>query len=235
MKQFFLGLMAIGITSASFAQQKINEDSVLNLLQDDICTEVTKAKPSEFTAENFQMKLGMLFMSAFQKHDDALVQLYGDDYITNQDKMMDMGQKMGMQLAMGCKAFQTIIMTNPELVEAAMGQSGIKMPKKNSKTDLGPNDGVKEAVFVKVISYTSGDISFYTANIDGKNVKLYWLEKFDGDDELIANPKKIVGKRVQLSYKEQKAYNSVTKTYKKINVILSYSDVKFTPPKIVRD
>lgn len=217
---FFL-LLAAG-SLVSMAQQKPNEDSVINLIQEDICTEISKSKPTDFTAENFQMKLGMIFINVFQKHNDAMVQLYGEDYLTNQEKMMGMSQKMGMQLAMSCKTFQEIVMNNPELVNAAMEQSPMAMPKKKKNEAVQPNAGSK-SVAGKVVSYTPGEFSYYTVKAGTQTKKVYWMGNFDGDDELIANPKKIAGKNATFEIAEMKIYNSVSKTYKKILVITSYS------------
>lgn len=224
MKKILLSVLLATGCSFLQAQQKPNEDSVFNLMKNEICSELEKTPASEFTADNFQMKLGMMMLTVFQNYNDALVQLYGEDYMTDKTKTYEIGKKIGINLGASCKAFQDLIMKNPGLVSAAMGNKTTdKEVTARQKTFDGPKAEAK-GYTAKVISFTAGEVSYYTIK-DDKNqlVKLYWLGKFEGDDELIANPSKITGKTVFFRTMESKLYNVKEKVYKKIQVIVSFA------------
>lgn len=231
MKHLVFAILFTASVFTAFAQEKPAEDSVLNLMREDLCTELGKIPASDFTADNFQMKLGMQMLGVFQKYNDDLVSLYGEDYATNQTTTYEIGKKIGMKLGMSCKAFQDIIMNNPELVNAAM--------EKNSKEKIvkAPKEMVVDApkaevrsFSAKVISFTAGEVSFYTVKEGNLTKRVYWIGKFTGDDELIANPAKITGKTVVFKTVESKLYNAKEKVYKKVAVIVS-----FWPDEIIED
>lgn len=243
MKQVVFAILFTASVFTAFAQVKPAEDSVLNLMKEDLCTELGKIPASDFTAENFQMKLGMQMLGVFQKYNDDLASLYGEDYATNQTTTYEIGKKIGMKLGMSCKAFQEIIMNNPELVNAAMEKSPMgKMKEPKKKTlPVEAEDYTPSLSFYscKVISYTPADVSYYTVTIDGKTKKLFWMNRFLGDDKVIANPKSIIGKTVTFGFKPVDSYDPKTKTYSTVDVIIDLnikkSTGKFTPPKIVPD
>ncbi len=226
MKSAIFSVLFLALVFAAKAQNKPNEDSVITRMKDDVCAELAKIPASDFTPDNFQMKLGVQMLGVFQKYNDELVVLYGDDYMTDQAKAYEIGKKIGMQLGMSCKAFQEIIMKNPELVSAAMGKDSKekKVQVQEEKIKDAPKAEVI-SVFGKVVSFTPSAISFYTIQTDDKKlVKVYWLQKFEGDDELISNPQRIIGKRVVFQVYEQKVFDAKEKIYKKLDTVFSYSD-----------
>jgi hypothetical protein len=232
MKQFiFCALLAITCLTA-VAQNKPNEDSLITLMKDDLCEETGKTPVSEYTAENFQMKMGMQMLGIFDKYNNELKQLYGDDYMTNQSKTYEIGKKIGMQMGISCKVFQEILMNNPDMVSAAIGKKTQQKPASPPK-DIGTDAPKVEviSVFGKVISFTPGPISYYTIQSEyaihhdnNKLIKIYWIGKFEGDDELISNPQRIIGKKVVFTVIEQKVYDAKLKMYKKLDAAFSYSD-----------
>jgi hypothetical protein len=213
-------LLVLGFTAS--AQSKPNEDSVITRMKDDVCAELAKVPASDFTADNFQMKLGVQMIGVFQKYNDELTALYGDDYMTDQAKAYEIGKKIGMQLGMSCKAFQEILMKNPELVSAAMGKSEAKQSKIVKEEPVPEAPKEVKSFDGKVIAFTPGEVSYYTIKNGNEQIKLYWIGRFENDDELIANPKKIIGKFSGFGYVDTKMFNSVTKTYKTVFVITSY-------------
>jgi hypothetical protein len=223
MKYVFIALLLVITVFNAAAQNKNGEDSLLNLMKDDICDELGKVPASDFTKDNFQVKLGMQMMNVFQKYNDDLEKVYGDDYSTNQSKIYDIGKKIGIKLGMNCKSFQEIILSNPELANAAMKQAEkYEKPLKEVVRDAPKAEII--SVFGKVISFTPGVISFYTLKTDEKTVKIYWFGKFEGDDNVIANPQAIVGKKVMFQVYEQKVYDAKEKVYKKLTTAFSYTD-----------
>lgn len=224
MKQVIFCALLIIIGLTAVAQTKPNEDSLINLMKDDLCAEMGKTPVSEYTAENFQMKMGMQMLGVFDKYNSELKQLYGEDYITNQSKTYDIGKKIGMQMGMSCKVFQEILMNNPDMMNAAVSKT-----YKEKKITEAPKEKVLDApkqptwgFTGKVVSFTPGEISFYSVNVNNQVKKVYWLGKFEGDDQLIANPKKIIGKQAFFRLTESKIYSSTEKVYKKISVIVFF-------------
>lgn len=222
MKSAIFSVLFLALVFATKAQNKPNEDSVITRMKDDVCAELAKVPASDFTADNFQMKLGVQMLGVFQKYNDELVALYGDDYMTDQAKAYEIGKKIGMQLGMSCKPFQEIIMKNPELVNAAMGKSEQKQLKTVKDEPVMEVPKEVKSVDGNVTAFTAGEISYYTVKNGNEQVKLYWIGRFENDDELIANPKKIVGKFSGFGYVDTKIFNAVTKTYKTVHIITSY-------------
>lgn len=235
MKSAIFSVLFLALVFATNAQNKPNEDSVITHMKDDVCAELAKMPASDFTADNFQMKLGVQMLGIFQKYNDELVALYGDDYMTDQAKAYEIGKKVGMQLGMSCKAFQEIIMKNPELVSAAMGKSEQKQPKIVKEESVMEAPKEVKSVDGNVTAFTPGEVCYYTIKKGNEQIKLYWIGRFENDDELIANPKKIIGKFSDFTYEDVKIFNALTKTYKTVHVITSYREIKFTPPRVVKD
>lgn len=222
MKSAIFSALFLVLVFAANAQNKPNEDSVITHMKDDVCAELAKVPASDFTADNFQMKLGVQMLGIFQKYNDELVALYGDDYMTDQAKAYEIGKKVGMQLGMSCKAFQEIIMKNPELVSAAMGKSEQKQPKIVKEESVMEAPKEVKSVDGNVTAFTPGEVCYYTIKKGNEQIKLYWIGRFENDDELIANPKKIIGKLSEFGYVDTKIFNAVTKTYKTVHIITSY-------------
>ncbi len=224
MKKIVCTLIVFACGQIAGTQQKMTEDSLMKIMGDEVCVDIGKKDAADFTAGNFQMKLGMMFIGTFQKHTDELTEIYGDDFMMNQEKLRGIGEKIGFTMGLGCKAFQDIIMNNPDLVMEAMDKKAASKNKTiPSENNIVTKPAEVKSIYGKVISYSAADISFYTINENGKTKKLYWLQKFDGDDELIANPKRNIGKPAGFKYNDIKVYSPVSKTYKTISVITAYN------------
>jgi hypothetical protein len=223
MKQLLVGVVFAVAALKSAAQAKPIEDSLINLMKEDICKELAKVPESDFTADNFEMQLGMLMISVFGNYDAKLKKIYGENYTANQNTLSEVGKKIGMKLAVNCKVFQQLIIKNPSFVNAAMAKNAKQKSADTPVEKLEEITKVPSLGFVvKVLSFTQGEISFYTVKDKSVTKRVYWLGKFNGDDELIANPRKIIGKSVFFRAIESKVYSATERVYKKILVVIDF-------------
>jgi hypothetical protein len=210
-------LIAFVIIANFCSAQKITEDSLVNLMAMEACTEMENKGVDGITKENMDMKLGMLFLNSFQKHQADLEELYGESYLTDRVKLRKIGEKIGFKMGLSCKAFQNFIINNGEAL----------LEDRNTKTDkpsLKKNEDMK-LISGKIIGYTKEEFSYFTIKTnDNINVKLYWLNSFYGADLLINNSKGYLNKEVAFNYKEVSMFDGVKQSYNKIKVIEAFFD-----------
>lgn len=107
--------------------------------------------------------------------------------------MRSLGEKVGMQMAGIC----------PEVFSSFMEDGGGQEEESEMVTITG-----------KVKSVDDGDFLTISLKEDsGKEHKLMWLRYFPGSDEFQDDPKKLVGKRVEITYQSLECYQPKAKIY----------------------
>lgn len=199
--------------------QTITEDSLISIMAKEACEEFEKSDLKDVTSENLDMKLGMLFINTFQKHQSEIEKIYGEDYLTDNKTLRKIGEKIGFKMGVGCKAFQTFVVKN--------GENLFNMDEEKGKSNL-PKQSVSESssksINGNIVGYTKAEFSFFTLKSKGVNEKLYWINSFSGADLLINNSQAYVNKAVSFDYKEDLLFDGTKQTYKKVKIITAFYD-----------
>lgn len=214
----YLTLILLLFLGVNVNAQKITEDSLINMMAAETCNKIEDNSFSDLNASNFQMKLGMLFLTSFEKHHDELENIYGADYLTDKVQLRKIGEKMGFKLGISCKKFQEFMMNNTELLVDMAG---------NKKADKAkPKENETSIISGKLLSYTKSELSYFTIKLKNNSVqKVYWLNSFNGADLLLNNTKSYINKEVFFECKEISIFDGTKQLYKKIKIIdLFYED-----------
>ena len=167
------------------------------LLVKDFCDTFTTAAP-KLSKENLTMEVGLLIVPLFSKYKDQIKAEWGLD-VNNSDDLEKIGEKVGQISTLGCPAFLNFIKNNMD----AFNEN-----TESSKTYTGKIIRVEGAPFTYLL----------LQNKAGKTDKIYWMEFFEGSNELADNIKGITNTRVTIHYKEIEVYDAVVKEYKNIKV-----------------
>jgi hypothetical protein len=201
MKKLFLSA-ALFITIAANAQ-KISKDSLVKLMANEVCIELSKPKDSKSKGKDIATEVGLAMIPVFTNHLTEIQEAYGFTELTKENGSK-VGEDIGGKLANTCPAFLELLTQNPEAT------ANLISGNKNSA-------GTLEGTFLKITKSDLSYIEIKTAS--GKIEKLYWLEYFEGSTDLISNPSKLNSKKVTVSYLEKEIYKAALNEYVKVKVI----------------
>lgn len=195
--------LLIGGLSATAQTQK---EALVKKMTADVCDDLSKKDFSGKTKEELQFEVGMSFLPVLTKYEKELKEVYGE--IGTEGLMEKIGEELGMRLVVDCPAFVKAIAENKDVM-----QSGAT--RKSTKA----NKSTINATLLKVVSGEFSHVLVKDAN--GKQIKIWWMEYFDGADELASNPQTMVNKKFSVTYTEKEVYSAQMKDYIKIKVLTS--------------
>lgn len=205
MKRILLLAFTAFVFSAN--AQKITKDSLLKIMCGEMCDELTKKAKANKKIESLETEIGLIMLPSITKHSKEIEDVYGENPF--EGKIMEtVGEDLGGKLAADCPAFLTLFTNNSEATAELI--SG----KKSDKVS-----GTVKGSFVKITNTELSFIEIKTSN--GKIEKLYWMEYFEGSNDLMNTPLKFNNKNVTAKYVEKEIYKSTLKDYSKIKVITS--------------
>src|SRR6185436_1093669 len=114
--------------------------------------------------------------------------------ISDSDAMEKFGRSVGMRMAGVC----------PKVFEGFMTDT--KNSSSTVEDDIEVSGSIKSVDVKEMVSLILRDDS-------GKEHKLLWLHYFNGSDDFVADPKKLVGKKVSATYKIVDVYSYNLKGY----------------------
>lgn len=213
--RFLLSLVIVATLTAPAIGQK---DSTLSeKITKDFCFEFEKAS-SKITSENMEMEVGLMILPILSKYSAEIKKEWKLD-AANQADLRKIGERIGQEAAIGCLPFQKFVMEHMNTINRINTD---KTPKEKTEWIAG--------TLVKVEGQPFTYISFKRTN--GKTEKLYWLEYFEGADQLAGDIKKYQQKNVAFAYKELEIFDAVSREYKTIKVITGFEDNP--PPPLER-
>jgi len=200
--------MALLVTVAT-SQAQAPKDSLMKLVTKEVCVELTSKTFTAKSMDELQMEVGLAFMPVLMRHKDALEKELGAD-LNNEEGMTKLGQDIGMRLVTECPAFLKI-----------MSSMDVKAMNKSSKVSAPDAEGSITGTLLKVVP---GEIShLLVKDAKGKQVKIWWMDYFEGSDDMADNPQKVMNKKVTVEYAEKEVYSAALKQYVKIKVATSIS------------
>lgn len=207
--KFMKKIVVVLFASIAFGAnaQKVIKDSLLKTMCSEMCVELSKKVKSNKKVDNLETEIGLIMLPSISKHSKEIKEIYGTDPFEG-NTMEIVGEDLGGKLAVDCPAFIELLANNSEATADLI--SG----KKSEKTT-----GSLKGSFVKI---NNAELSFIEVKTDnGKVEKLYWMEYFEGSNDLINTPQKFANKSVAVKYVEREMYKPALKDYSKIKVITS--------------
>lgn len=196
----FSVILFIAVTTSA---QKISKDSLVKIMANEVCAELSKPKDGKTKIKDLATEVGLAMLPVFSNHLSDIQEAYGFT-VLNEENGSKVGEDIGGRLANNCPAFLELLTKNPEAT------ANLISGNKNSTGNI-------EGIFIKI---TKGDLSFIEVKTtSGKIEKLYWLEYFEGSQDLISNPTKLNNKKVSANYLEKEIYKASVNEYVKVKVI----------------
>lgn len=204
-------MMVVGMVITAIAGQAQNSrDSLMKLVAKDVCEELASKNLSGKSMDELEMEMGLSFMPVLMKHKDALEKELGGN-VTDQSGMEKLSQEIGLRLVTECPAFLKIM--------SGMDPSAMNRPTK-VPVIMGGGASIK-GTLLKVVP---GELThLLVKDSKGKTVKIWWMDYFDGSDDMADNPQKMINKKVKVDYTEKEVYNATLKQYIKIKVATGVS------------
>ncbi len=189
-------LAALVVACLHVNAQKAFKDSILTLVSKDACSEIEKIDPKDLKKDELSMQIGLAMISPIAKFQSDLEKIYGTN---DMEELMDVAaEDIAMQLVVVCPTFLKLFTDNPSLIEG-----------KDSKTEVFTVKGTLQKI--NKAEFTSFEIK----DEKGKTHKIWWMEFFEGANEINANALK---KSFEVSYTEKEIYNAATDSYIKIKI-----------------
>lgn len=201
-KIYFLFLLLI--TCQLVVAQNAAKDSIIHLISADICEQLKTKDFSDKKITDLEVELGLMMLPIFSKFNADLKKINPDFDFSNTKMLGSLSEEVGIKLAMECPTFLKFISAKPELMD---------YNSKNKTEQL-----TLKGVLDKIIP---GDFTYMQVkNADGKIEKIWWMEYFEGANNLLSGKIKI-NKTISVHYVEREIYNGRLKDYVKIKVATS--------------
>jgi hypothetical protein len=161
-----------------------------------------------FFKGQFTMQFTEVLVSTFDKHSQEIKEIFGIEDMT-EDSAMVLKRNVILTLLQECSKLQKLVKKNKDDVARNIKYWRAEMTYSTT-------------VYTKLKKIIYGEIcSIEVGRDDNEIEKVYWLNSFNGCNELANNPNMFTNKWIHLEYEQKRKYNYLTKKYDKINVITS--------------
>lgn len=161
-------------------------DSLNAVIAQETCDCILKTDIANETKQSIEMSLGLCMLEAIQNNNV-------DIDISDSDAMSKFGEKIGVKMAFIC----------PLVFEKFIAEEYEEDSNSGFLSIEGEIDSIEENELQFII----------IKEANGKKTKLIWLRYFDGSNEYIKKPKKLIGKKVNITYQLIDCYLPQKKEY----------------------
>ncbi len=173
-------------------------------MADEFCKELDKQDISDTWNEENQQKMGLAMIPVITKYSKEIKSELGID-LSSQDDYKKIGEIIGAEAGLSCPKFR-------------------KMMEKLVTTEAAPADLAMEGTLVE-LDLTGSFAFFKVKDASGREQKIWWMEYFDGSEDLAKNLTTLRKKQVSITYTEREVYEPKLKDYIKIKVATSFAVV----------
>jgi hypothetical protein len=205
MKKASILFIGILIASISFSQTK--RDSLTEVIVNEMCLNMDSLPTDPFFKGQFTMQFLFVMDNLIDKYSQQIKETFGiEDMI--EDSAMFLKRNVIIMLLQECNKLQKLVKKNKDDVAKNIKYWRVEMTYSTT-------------VHTKLKKIIYGEICFLEVGRDDNEIeRVYWLDSFEGSNDLIENPDKLINKFITLKYEQKRKYNYITKKYDKINVIL---------------
>ncbi len=162
---------------------------VLDTITRETCDCIAAKGIGNLSPENLNLELGFCIIESLNRHENASKELNINIY--DADGMRQLGEKIGMRMAVTC----------PDIIFkiAALNES----PESSGAQVEGVITGIEGNEFGFVL----------LRDDEGRVQKLLWLRYFQHSEQLINDAKGVIGKRVRITYEPLECYSPRERDY----------------------
>lgn len=180
------------VSSAGFSQT----DEIYKIVAKETCECIGK-KNYDYTKAakaDVEMTLGLCMLESAQKNNLPVD-------ISDTEAMTELGKKVGILMVAVC----------PDVFKIFMDQQQPAVEEEETEyvTITGTVKSIEQKDFLHI----------NLKDESGKDYQFIWLYYFEGSDDFKADPKKLIGKKVEITYTLLEALNPKSKIYYNLNII----------------
>lgn len=174
-------------------------------LLDDMARAACSCLESKNMSDNYEklkFEAGMCILAYYQEHTDEVNEYFGITEFNGVTGRI-VGEKLGVKMVTVC----------PDLV--------IKLGQSKISDDEDEDDRASTyTISGKVAKAEGADlITYHIKADDGKTYKVVWYRNFEGSEDLVDDPKSIVGKKVTVTVEDVECYIPKAKGYYSVREI----------------
>jgi hypothetical protein len=180
-------------------------DALIKQVTKETCDELSKTDFSNKSTDEFKITLGLVLVKVVAAHQ-AELKTVGVS-VSDPQSLEKIGNDVGVQLVTTCPSFLSALTGNPNAVKELLD---------NEKAS------VSGSISGKLVKVVGGEFTYLQVeDAKGKVEKLWWLEYFEGSNNLVGDQQSQLNKPIKVNYVEKEMFNSTLKDYVKIKVITS--------------
>jgi len=222
MKKYFLIFISILLFASTYAQSAA-ETALLDKMTEETCVEFNKIEvQKKDKASEIQMKMGLAIIPVLEKNKKEIKKIWGWD-ISNQSDLLLATKKLAGYAVYKCPKYMELTSELIKRDDKILEKSVEKMNalEKNSPPPSEPPhiDTIAYTKITGKIEKIEGtDLTYvYVKTTDGELLKLVWLSKFTGSENLENDSYK--EKEIELLYETISIYQLKDKKYNSQKVI----------------
>lgn len=176
---------------------------VMDKLAEYCCGCFAQKDTDNMKSGEMQLVLGTCMMEGVSKYPKELAEEYGEINITDQEGLTKLGEQIGMRMAFKCPTILMAMANDTELMDEILGDADTAADTSEYTTITG-----------KLIAIEGTEMSrLIVADASGRKHKLLWMGYFPGSEQLVNNPKVVVGQTVSFTYETVECYSPKLKDY----------------------
>lgn len=197
-------LFATGIVLFAALLANAQQDSTLSQkISAAFCNEFSK---KDFTqAKNFDVEIGLIILPVIERYSKQIQEEWNLDAKDIGD-FEKIGEKIGQEAAINCPKFLEFVKNNLNEIKEASAED-------KTRSMNGIFQRIDEQQFSSLVIKTKA----------GKEERFWWLEFFEGSDDLLKRPASFAKKNLTIKYTTLDVYDPKLKEYRTIKVIKSLS------------
>lgn len=192
--------IAVIMIFAKTTSAQTAKDSLLNMMAGEVCKTLSEKPAGSESAKDMEYRMANAFVPLLQKHGDEIAKFYDLQNDTEGNGYKQLGVDVGLKLLSICPDFMAAAMES-KTKDKDFGSSEKKEKMPLSGTLLKINPGEFASLSVRSAA--------------GKTEKIWWLEYFDGADNITPA---MINKPISIQYYEKEVYNATLKEYIKIKI-----------------
>jgi len=199
MRKYAIVLFLSALLSFSGKTMAQQDTTLAQKISREFCEEFSKKDFARFSGS--EMEIGLIILPIVLKYKNEIEKEWklSPD---NEEDFEKIGERVGAEAALTCPKFQEFIRSNLSEI-TAMDED------KELKSVSGTLQRIEENFFQVLTVKTKS----------GKEERLWWFQFFEGSEELLDNPNKLLKKNIKIKYTEMEVYDPKLKDYRKIKVI----------------
>jgi len=197
----FVALLAVSSFSAKA------EEDYMNTIANECCKCMSRISDT-LNQDNFYMELGLCMLKEATPYKKQLKK----DYKIDIDNFSEYGEKfgeiLGIKMAIAC----------PEEFLRLSKAGMINLDNEEGTQDVASNTAASTSGTIQKIEEDCF-VVFVLKDNTGKISKFYWLDFIDTGNDLISNYKNLLGKSLEVFYKQREFFDPKISEYRNFNVI----------------